>query len=141
MHSLHGGGKRCKEPGCVKGARGLSGRCQAHGGGTQCRVMGCPKVARERTKLCKDHECPNNELTNSSSSRKKRGAPSESSSSNKKVEADQGNTTRMCHLEGCDELVMDHDKCYCVIHQLFISPPSLPPPKSMKSDHISTRLV
>lgn len=53
---MHGGGKRCKEENCKKGARGLSGRCQSHGGGIKCLAEDCTKPGREATKLCREHE-------------------------------------------------------------------------------------
>ncbi|XP_006644380.1 uncharacterized protein LOC102713682 [Oryza brachyantha] len=47
--------KNCQFPGCVKGARGASGRCIAHGGGRRCQKPGCQKGAEGRTIYCKAH--------------------------------------------------------------------------------------
>lgn len=47
--------KSCQFPGCVKGARGASGRCIAHGGGRRCQKPGCEKGAEGRTIYCKAH--------------------------------------------------------------------------------------
>ena len=33
---LHGGGKRCAEPGCLKSALGKTDKCKSHGGGKRC---------------------------------------------------------------------------------------------------------
>jgi hypothetical protein len=47
--------KICSHPGCVKGARGSSGRCIAHGGGRRCQKGGCSKGAEGKTIFCKAH--------------------------------------------------------------------------------------
>ncbi|PIN06026.1 hypothetical protein CDL12_21431 [Handroanthus impetiginosus] len=47
--------KRCKFPGCTKGARGASGLCIGHGGGQRCQKPGCNKGAESRTAYCKAH--------------------------------------------------------------------------------------
>ncbi|KAK3152668.1 hypothetical protein QOZ80_2BG0161940 [Eleusine coracana subsp. coracana] len=47
--------KICSYPGCVKGARGSSGRCIAHGGGNRCQKEGCNKGAEGKTIFCKAH--------------------------------------------------------------------------------------
>ena len=36
----HGGGRRCQEPSCEKGAMGGSGKCISHGGGRRCGESG-----------------------------------------------------------------------------------------------------
>uniref|UniRef100_A0A0D9YQ37 WRKY19-like zinc finger domain-containing protein n=1 Tax=Oryza glumipatula TaxID=40148 RepID=A0A0D9YQ37_9ORYZ len=47
--------KNCTYPGCMKGARGSSGRCIAHGGGRRCQKDGCDKGAEGKTIFCKAH--------------------------------------------------------------------------------------
>ncbi|KAG9129370.1 hypothetical protein Leryth_016651 [Lithospermum erythrorhizon] len=47
--------KRCKFPGCSKGARGATGLCIGHGGGQRCQKPGCNKGAESRTAYCKAH--------------------------------------------------------------------------------------
>ncbi|CAN6237765.1 unnamed protein product [Urochloa humidicola] len=47
--------KVCSYSGCVKGARGSSGRCIAHGGGRRCQKDGCNKGAEGKTIFCKAH--------------------------------------------------------------------------------------
>lgn len=47
--------KRCRFPGCTKGARGASGLCIGHGGGQRCQKPGCNKGAESRTAYCKAH--------------------------------------------------------------------------------------
>ena len=47
--------KVCSYPGCIKGARGSSGRCIAHGGGRRCQKEGCNKGAEGKTIFCKAH--------------------------------------------------------------------------------------
>ena len=42
----HGGGKRCMQGGCSKGAEGGTQRCKGHGGGRRCRHEGCFKSAQ-----------------------------------------------------------------------------------------------
>ena len=42
----HGGGMRCREPGCTMSARGSTNYCKAHGGGKRCQEPGCTKSAR-----------------------------------------------------------------------------------------------
>jgi len=44
--TAHGGGERCKHPGCSKGAQrgGKPGLCVAHGGGKQASIPGAAKV-------------------------------------------------------------------------------------------------
>ncbi len=49
----HGGGKRCQELGCDKGAK-VGGRCGAHGGGMRCQELGCDKGA-QRGGRCRAH--------------------------------------------------------------------------------------
>lgn len=51
----HGGGKRCQEHGCTKSAEGKSEYCHTHGGGTRCTMEGCNKAARGATGLCISH--------------------------------------------------------------------------------------
>ena len=61
----HGGGKRCQEPGCHKGAvpvakgavpvRSTPDRCSKHGGGHRCEEAGCNKGARGLTGRCLAH--------------------------------------------------------------------------------------
>ena len=61
----HGGGKRCQEPGCNKGAvpvakgavpvRSTPDRCSKHGGGYRCEEAGCNKGARGLTGRCLAH--------------------------------------------------------------------------------------
>lgn len=50
-----GNAKTCQYPGCIKGARGASGKCIAHGGGRRCQKDGCGKGAEGRTIFCKAH--------------------------------------------------------------------------------------
>jgi hypothetical protein len=45
----HGGGKRCQEADCTKGAEGDTGHCSAHGGGKRCQEADCTKGARGDT--------------------------------------------------------------------------------------------
>ncbi|KAG6671019.1 hypothetical protein I3843_Q020200 [Carya illinoinensis] len=47
--------KTCQIEGCVKGARGASGRCISHGGGRRCQRIDCDKGAEGRTVYCKAH--------------------------------------------------------------------------------------
>ncbi|XP_049352084.1 uncharacterized protein LOC125816515 [Solanum verrucosum] len=47
--------KRCKFPGCCKGARGATGLCIGHGGGQRCQKPGCNKGSESRTAYCKAH--------------------------------------------------------------------------------------
>ncbi|KAL6629572.1 hypothetical protein ACP70R_029337 [Stipagrostis hirtigluma subsp. patula] len=54
-HPRSSGTKNCSYPGCVKGARGSSGRCIAHGGGRRCQKEGCDKGAEGKTIFCKAH--------------------------------------------------------------------------------------
>ena len=42
---MHGGGRRCEEPGCEKHAQGPKLKCKAHGGGRRCGEAGCGKLA------------------------------------------------------------------------------------------------
>jgi len=51
----HGGGKRCEEPGCGKGAIGSTSRCIAHGGGKRCEELGCDKSAQGLMSRCIRH--------------------------------------------------------------------------------------
>jgi hypothetical protein len=51
----HGGGRRCQQEGCTKSAEGRSEFCHTHGGGTRCTVEGCSKAARGATGLCISH--------------------------------------------------------------------------------------
>mmetsp|Transcript_19483 Transcript_19483/g.23696 ORF Transcript_19483/g.23696 Transcript_19483/m.23696 type:complete len:418 (+) Transcript_19483:19-1272(+) len=51
----HGGGRRCSEPGCKKGAEGATYHCIGHGGGNQCEVQDCRKKARGGSKRCHAH--------------------------------------------------------------------------------------
>lgn len=47
--------KRCKFLGCVRGARGATGRCISHGGVQRCQRPECNKGAESRTVYCKAH--------------------------------------------------------------------------------------
>nr|CCA14549.1 conserved hypothetical protein [Albugo laibachii Nc14] len=47
--------RRCSSPGCDKGARGKSGRCQKHGGGKRCIAVNCTKGAQGSSKNCLFH--------------------------------------------------------------------------------------
>ncbi|XP_062218769.1 uncharacterized protein LOC133918748 [Phragmites australis] len=51
----HGGGRRCQKEGCNKGAEGKTIFCKAHGGGRRCEYLGCTKSAEGRTDLCIAH--------------------------------------------------------------------------------------
>jgi len=51
----HGGGRRCHKPGCSKGAEGNTIFCKAHGGGRRCEFLGCTKSAEGRTDNCIAH--------------------------------------------------------------------------------------
>ncbi|RLN22459.1 hypothetical protein C2845_PM07G16120 [Panicum miliaceum] len=51
----HGGGRRCQKPGCQKGAEGTTIYCKAHGGGRRCQFLGCTKSAEGRTDNCIAH--------------------------------------------------------------------------------------
>ncbi|KAF8675985.1 hypothetical protein HU200_047488 [Digitaria exilis] len=51
----HGGGRRCQKPGCQKGAEGRTIFCKAHGGGRRCQFLGCTKSAEGRTDHCIGH--------------------------------------------------------------------------------------
>ncbi|KAH7658235.1 hypothetical protein IHE45_17G074100 [Dioscorea alata] len=51
----HGGGRRCLKPGCNKGAEGKTVFCKAHGGGRRCSELGCTKSAEGRTERCIAH--------------------------------------------------------------------------------------
>ncbi|KAJ0962947.1 hypothetical protein J5N97_028069 [Dioscorea zingiberensis] len=51
----HGGGRRCQKPGCNKGAEGKTVFCKAHGGGRRCSELGCTKSAEGRTEKCIAH--------------------------------------------------------------------------------------
>ncbi|GMF39490.1 unnamed protein product [Phytophthora fragariaefolia] len=51
----HGGGKRCAAPNCPKGAQGSSNMCLFHGGGYRCTVEGCTTGARGTSGLCAKH--------------------------------------------------------------------------------------
>jgi hypothetical protein len=53
--SSHGGGKRCEEVGCNKGAVGPTSWCIAHGGGRRCEEPGCSKVVRAQMVRCTLH--------------------------------------------------------------------------------------
>lgn len=47
--------RRCNAPGCAKGARGKSGRCQKHGGGKRCNAIDCTKGAQGSSEYCLFH--------------------------------------------------------------------------------------
>lgn len=51
----HGGGRRCQKPGCQKGTEGRTIYCKAHGGGRRCQFLGCTKSAEGRTDHCIAH--------------------------------------------------------------------------------------
>uniref|UniRef100_A0ACD5YJC3 Uncharacterized protein n=1 Tax=Avena sativa TaxID=4498 RepID=A0ACD5YJC3_AVESA len=51
----HGGGRRCQKDGCSKGAEGKTIFCKAHGGGRRCDHLGCTKSAEGRTDFCIAH--------------------------------------------------------------------------------------
>jgi hypothetical protein len=51
----HGGGRRCQKPCCQKGAEGRTIYCKAHGGGRRCQFLGCTKSAEGRTDHCIAH--------------------------------------------------------------------------------------
>ncbi|XP_047045473.1 uncharacterized protein LOC124649950 [Lolium rigidum] len=51
----HGGGRRCHKDGCSKGAEGKTIFCKAHGGGRRCDHLGCTKSAEGRTDFCIAH--------------------------------------------------------------------------------------
>ncbi|KAK8461322.1 hypothetical protein SEVIR_1G012400v4 [Setaria viridis] len=51
----HGGGRRCQKDGCNKGAEGKTIFCKAHGGGRRCDYLGCTKSAEGRTDYCIAH--------------------------------------------------------------------------------------
>ncbi|KZV21112.1 hypothetical protein F511_35476 [Dorcoceras hygrometricum] len=51
----HGGGRRCQRPDCCKGAEGRTAFCKAHGGGRRCEFLGCTKSAEGRTDFCIAH--------------------------------------------------------------------------------------
>ncbi|KAG2590191.1 hypothetical protein PVAP13_5NG280400 [Panicum virgatum] len=51
----HGGGRHCQKPGCLKGAEGTTIYCKAHGGGRRCQFLGCTKSAEGSTAFCKGH--------------------------------------------------------------------------------------
>ncbi|XP_073312683.1 uncharacterized protein [Primulina huaijiensis] len=51
----HGGGRRCQRPDCLKGAEGRTAFCKAHGGGRRCEFFGCTKSAEGRTDFCIAH--------------------------------------------------------------------------------------
>ena len=55
MCSAHGGGSRCIEFGCMKGAIYKNDRCLAHGGGIRCNMYGCTKSAISNTDRCISH--------------------------------------------------------------------------------------
>jgi hypothetical protein len=59
----HGGGKRCREPDCHSSAIGKSDKCIAHGGGKRCREPDCHSSAQGKSDKCKAHgggmRCPN----------------------------------------------------------------------------------
>ncbi|KAL5212819.1 hypothetical protein ABZP36_023666 [Zizania latifolia] len=52
---VHGGGRRCHKDGCGKGAEGKTIFCKAHGGGRRCDFLGCTKSAEGRTDFCIAH--------------------------------------------------------------------------------------
>jgi len=52
---IHGGGKRCEEPQCIKGAIGKNNKCKAHGGGNRCKEYGCKKSAKGGYSKCVEH--------------------------------------------------------------------------------------
>jgi len=47
----HGGGKRCKYEGCTKSAAG-QGLCKKHGGGRRCTFPNCTKSAASTSEFC-----------------------------------------------------------------------------------------
>ncbi|CAL4962577.1 unnamed protein product [Urochloa decumbens] len=47
--------EKCQFPGCMRGARGSSGRCIAHVGSRHCQKEGCKKGAKGKTIFCKAH--------------------------------------------------------------------------------------
>ena len=51
----HGGGRRCTEPGCTKGATGKTDKCIQHGGGKRCAEAGCTNSAIGKTDKCAQH--------------------------------------------------------------------------------------
>ena len=51
----HGGGKQCSESGCLKRAKGITGKCKQHGGGKRCNESGCAKSALGKTDKCAAH--------------------------------------------------------------------------------------
>jgi hypothetical protein len=52
----HGGGKRCRDPDCNKGAKGATLFCVTHGGGKRCLYpAGCTKGAEAATSFCCAH--------------------------------------------------------------------------------------
>ncbi len=52
----HGGGKRCHEPKCTKGAVGATDYCNAHMGGRRCDELECMKSARSGSDYCVAHK-------------------------------------------------------------------------------------
>ena len=67
----HGGGRRCKAIGCLKGARDRN-FCANHGGGKRCKEIGCNKSAVGSTDLCTSHgggkKCGHDNCTKSAQS-------------------------------------------------------------------------
>ena len=53
--SLHGGGKKCKEPMCKTLAVGKTDYCISHGGGKRCKEIGCDSGSIGKTDYCKKH--------------------------------------------------------------------------------------
>jgi hypothetical protein len=54
--SAHGGGRRCGEPGCTKGAaQGPACRCKQHGGSGRCPVPECKKASVNGVGNCSLH--------------------------------------------------------------------------------------
>ena len=60
----HGGGPRCRHPGCTNSSQG-KGRCRTHGGGKQCITPDCTSGAQQHgfcsrhggAKLCVEEQC------------------------------------------------------------------------------------
>ena len=51
----HGGGPRCIEPNCIRGARKQNGCCIKHGGGRRCIEPKCNFGAYRSTNYCLGH--------------------------------------------------------------------------------------
>ena len=59
MCMTHGGGRKCKEPGCTNlvAGGGKKGMCISHGGGRKCREQGCDNLGKRGGKkgMCQRH--------------------------------------------------------------------------------------